>query len=159
LETTGVDVAEVADAAEEGVELDADDGCGCMDLREYEEWEASSNVREDRCMERRDWSCSRTGASESERSGEASKSGDARATSSRKAVSFLSHMPSSTLSALAEMESRDWMLLKRWRMLPQRGVLLSEGELGVGVGEVDGAAAMVLLPSRSGDLMIMRSTR
>ncbi len=29
----GVDVAEVADAAEEGVELEADDGCGCMDLR------------------------------------------------------------------------------------------------------------------------------
>ena len=104
------------------------------------------------------WSCSRTGASESKRSGEASKRGEERATSSRKAASFLSHMPSSTLSVLAAMESRDWMLLKRCRMLPQRGVLESDGELVFGVGEAVGAAAgaavSVLLPSRSGDLMM-----
>ena len=50
---------------------------------------------------------SKTGASESKRSGEASNMDEERAISSRKAVSFLSHMPSSTLSAGTDALSRD----------------------------------------------------
>lgn len=56
---------------------------------------------------------SKTGAKESKRSGEESNKGESRATSSRKAVSFLSHMPSSTLSTGTGGLSRDWMLLNR----------------------------------------------
>lgn len=157
-------MTEAAEAAEDGVELDAEEGRRCSDWRcdEAECGErcvsaSASRMRmklgaRDEDVEARPvYVSSKTGARESKRSGDPRSRGESRATSSRKAASFLSHMPSSTLSTGTEGLSRDWMLLKRCRMLPHLGVLVMEGELGddvdVDVDEDEAEAEAKLMPA------------
>lgn len=109
----GVDHAEAAEAEEEGVDAEAEEGLGWWWKRCEKAGCSAWWVRDEEKEARPEGVSSKSGASESKRSGEASKSGESRATSSRKAASFLSHMPSSTLSTGTEGLSRDWMLLKR----------------------------------------------